>query len=241
MIFMILFMVLPLVILLFYAFTSEDGGISLSGFVGFFTNKRALSTLVYSVFIAGATTALCLVIAYPAAYLISKKIVRGKRVFLLLFILPMWINFTLRITALKELLSVLEGNLALHPFLNTVLGMTYDFLPFMVLPIFNSIEGIDSSLIEASFDLFADERETLIKVILPLSLPGIISGISMVFLPAMTNYVVPDLLYNSTYIMGSLIGSYFMAYDWRNGSVISLVLLSLIVLLTFLGDRVDEK
>lgn len=241
MIFMILFFILPLLILFYYAFTSADGVFSASNFIGFFKNKRALSTLVYSLLIALCTTALCLVIAYPCAYLISKKIVKGKRILLLLFIMPMWINFTLRITALKEILTLIEGNLAFHPFLNTVLGMTYDFLPFMILPIFNSVEKIDKSLIEASKDLFANERETILKVVIPLSLPGIMSGVSMVFLPAMTNYVVPDLVYNSTYIMGSLIGSYFMAYDWHNGSVVSLVLLSLILILTLLtGKSVEE-
>mgnify|MGYP000715428646 FL=1 len=111
--------------------------------------------------------------------------------------------------------------MAFHPFLNTVIGMTYDFLPFMILPLYTTLSRLDSSLIEAAGDLGADSFQTFIKVIFPLSIPGIVSGVSMVFLPAMTNYVVLDMLYNSTYIMGSLIGSYFSAYDWHNGSMIA--------------------
>ena len=150
----------------------------------------------------------------------------------MVFILPMWINFSLRITALKEILSLLEGNLAYYPFLNAIIGMTYDFLPFMILPIYNTIVKLDHSLVEASRDLGANELQSFLKITLPLSLPGIISGIAMVFLPAMTNYVVLDMLYNSTYIMGSLIGSYFAAYNWHGGSMIALILLAIICIFT---------
>ena len=113
-------------------------------------------------------------------------------------------------------------------------------MPFMILPIYNSITKSDASMWEAAADLGAGKRATLWKVMLPLSKPGIISGITMVFLPAMTNYVVLDLMYNSTYIMGSLIGSYFSAYDWHNGAMISAVLLTLIALLN-LFDTDEEK
>ena len=166
---------------------------------------------------------------------------KKKHILLLLFVLPMWINFTLRITALKEILTALEGNLAYHPFFNTVIGMTYDFLPFMILPLYTTLEKLDKSLIEAAADLGAGTVSTFFKVILPLSVPGILSGVTMVFLPAMTNYVVLDMLYNSTYIMGSLIGSYFSAYDWHNGSLISLVLLFIIFIVTVLTNQFGEE
>lgn len=159
----------------------------------------------------------------------------------MLFVMPMWINFSLRITALKEVLTVLEGNLAMHPFLNAVIGMTYDFLPFMILPIYTTISKLDKSLREAAMDLGASELETFLKITLPLSVPGIISGVSMVFLPAMTNYVVLDMLYNSTYIMGSLIGSYFAAYNWHGGSMIALILLGIICLFTLLTNGSGEE
>ncbi|HAP03083.1 MAG TPA: ABC transporter permease, partial [Lachnospiraceae bacterium] len=155
----------------------------------------------------------------------------------LLAVVPMWINFTLSVTALKEMLDFVEGNLAYYPFFNTIVGQVYDFLPFMILPIFNVFDEMDNSLLEAGRDLGADRKSLFFSVILPLSMPGIMSGITMVFLPAMTNYVVLDMLYNSTYIMGSLIGSYFNAYDWHNGSMISAILLALIVLFTLIGKN----
>lgn len=158
----------------------------------------------------------------------------------MLFIMPMWINFSLRITALKEILNVIEGNLAMHPFLNAVVGMTYDFMPFMILPIYTTISRLDGALREAAMDLGANTVQTFLRVTLPLSVPGIVSGVSMVFLPAMTNYVVLDMLYNSTYIMGSLIGSYFAAYDWHGGSMISLILLAMICIFTLLTGNEED-
>jgi spermidine/putrescine transport system permease protein len=119
--------------------------------------------------------------------------------------------------------------------------MTYDFLPFMILPIYTVIARLDGALREAAMDLGADEWRTFLTVTLPLSVPGIISGVSMVFLPAMTNYVVLDMLYNSTYIMGSLISSYFAAYDWHGGSMIALILLVIICLFTLLTGDGEEK
>lgn len=180
-------------------------------------------------------------LAYPVAYILAVSKWRSKTVILLLLVMPMWINFSLRITALKEILTFIEGNLAYHPFLNTVIGMTYDFLPFMILPIYTTISKLDGSLLEAARDLGADEVQTFLKVTLPLSVPGIISGVSMVFLPAMTNYVVLDMLYNSTYIMGSMIGSYFSAYNWNGGSMIALILLAIICLFTLLGGEQEDE
>lgn len=107
----------------------------------------------------------------------------------------------------------------------------------MILPIFNSIVKLDDSLIEAGYDLGATKFQTFVKVIIPLTIPGIVSGVTMVFLPAMTNYVVLDMVYNSTYIMGSLIGSYFSSYDWNNGSIISAVLLIVIGLMTIISNH----
>ncbi len=232
--FLVIFVILPLFILLYYVFTDNNGQLTLSNLTGFFTDPNTMGTLCYSLVLALVTTAVCLLIAYPTAYILARSHLKAKGVIIMIFIIPMWINFSLRISALKEILTVIEGNLAYYPFLNSVIGMTYDFLPFMILPIFNTISRLDNNLIEAAHDLGADNKTTFLKVILPLSMPGIISGVAMVFLPAMTNYVVLDMLYNSTYIMGSLIGSYFSAYNWHGGSMIALVLLGLICLFTLL-------
>ena len=240
-IFLLLFVAMPLLVLVYYAFTNGQGEFTVMNLVGFFTNPNTLGTLFYSFGVAIVTTVVCLLLAYPTAYILAISKWKSKTVILLLFVMPMWINFSLRITALKEILTFIEGNLAYHPFLNTVIGMTYDFLPFMILPIYTTISRLDGSLLEAARDLGAGEMQAFLRVTLPLSVPGIISGVSMVFLPAMTNYVVLDMLYNSTYIMGSLIGSYFSAYNWHGGSMIALVLLASICLFTLLGGGQEDE
>ena len=240
-VFLICFVIAPLLVVLYYAFTNGQGQFTVQNFVNFFTSENTIGTLVYSLVTAMTVTACCTLVAYPVAYILARSDIKKKNVLLVLFIAPMWINFTLRITALKEILTMIEGNLAFHPFLNTVIGMTYDFLPFMILPIYNTIAKIDHSYIEAALDLGAKHHRVFTRVILPLSIPGIISGITMVFLPAMTNYVVLDMMYNSTYIMGSLVGSYFNMYDWNNGSVISMILLILILFLSMLTGEFSDK
>ena len=234
-VFLICFVIAPLLVVLYYAFTNGQGQFTVQNFVNFFTSENTIGTLAYSLVTAMTVTACCTLVAYPVAYILARSDIKKKNVLLVLFIAPMWINFTLRITALKEILTMIEGNLAFHPFLNTVIGMTYDFLPFMILPIYNTIAKIDHSYIEAK------HHRVFTRVILPLSIPGIISGITMVFLPAMTNYVVLDMMYNSTYIMGSLVGSYFNMYDWNNGSVISMILLILILFLSMLTGEFSDK
>lgn len=239
--FLVCFVFAPLVVIIYYAFTNGEGRFTAENLTGFFSSPNTIGTLAYSLGIAVSTTLCCLLLAYPVAYILARSRLKHKAVVLMVFVMPMWINFTLRITALKEILTVIEGNLAYHPFLNTLIGMTYDFLPFMILPIYTTLEKLDGSLLEAAADLGADTFRTFLKVTFPLSIPGIISGIVMVFLPSMTNYVVLDMLYNSTYIMGSLIGAYFSAYDWHNGSMIALILLVIILVFTLVTGRYADE
>ena len=240
--FLIIFVAAPLLFLFYFAFTDGQGQFTMQNLLHFFTDPNTLGTLYYSFVVAFVTTAVCLLLAYPVAYILADSTFGSRTVILMLFITPMWINFSLRITALKEILSLIEGNLAMYPFLNAVIGMTYDFLPFMILPIYTVLSRLDPALREAAMDLGAGGVQTFLRITLPLSVPGIISGISMVFLPAMTNYVILDMLYNSTYIMGSLIGSYFSAYNWHSGSIISLILLAIICVFTLLsGGQAEEE
>ena len=236
-----MFVVAPLIVLAVYAFTNGQGQFTLENLTGFFTDANTLGTLFYSFAVAFVTTGVCLLLAYPIAYILAMSNLRTKGVIVMIFVLPMWINFSLRITALKEILTFLEGNLARYPFTNAVVGMTYDFMPFMILPLYTTISKLDGALREAAMDLGADTVQTFLQVTLPLSVPGIASGVSMVFLPAMTNYVVLDMLYNSTYIMGSLIGSYFATYNWHGGSMISLILLAIICIFTLLTSNGEES
>ena len=240
-VYLMLFVVAPLLVLFYYAFTNGSGQFTLSNFTGFFTDPNAMGTLFYSFAVAVVTTLVCLLLAYPIACILAFSKLKAKSALVMIFVLPMWINFSLRITALKEILTVFEGNLAMYPFFNAVVGMTYYFMQFTIPPIYTTVSRLDGALREAAMDLGANEAQTFLRVTLPLSVPGIMSGISMVFLPAMTNYVVLDMLYNSTYIMGSLIGSYFSAYNWNGGSMIALILLGIICLFTLLTDGGDES
>lgn len=234
--FLILFVVIPFFVILFYALTDATGNFTFDNFINFFTNPKTMGTLVYSLLISLVSTVICLILAYPTAFMLAKGPLSKGGVYLLLLVIPMWINFTLRITAIKEILTLIQGNIAYYPFFNTIVCMVYDFLPFMILPIYNCLLEIDDEYGEAAMDLGAGRAATFFKVLLPFSLPGIVSGITMVFLPTMTDYVILDMVYNSTFIMGSLIGSYFSSYDWNNGSMISVVLLSIIMLLNVMAD-----
>lgn len=239
--FLIIFVVVPLMVIINFAFTNGDGNASLENFVRFFTDSNTIGSLCYSFAIAVITTCVCLLLGYPIALILAKSNLKMQSALILVFVMPMWINFTLRITALKEILTLIEGNLSYYPFVNSVIGMTYDFLPFMILPMYTTLLKLDDSLIEAAQDLGANNVQTFIRITLPLSMPGIISGIIMVFLPSMTNYVVLDMLYNKTYIMGSLIGAYFSMYDWHNGSMIALILLVIILLFAFFTNSFNKE
>ena len=230
-------------ILLYYAFTNGAGEFSLANFTLFFTDSKAIGTLIYSVMVAVVTTIVCLLIAYPVAYLLAKGEFRRGNVLLMLFVMPMWINFTLRITALKEILTLIEGNLAFHPFLNTVIGMTYDFLPFMILPIYNALVRIRKDLIEAARDLGAGNLLVFFKIILPLSLSGVFSGIIMVFVPALTSFVISDLLGGGKVLLiGNVIEQSFMqGMDWHLGSGLSIVLMIFVIASMAFMNRQDKE
>ena len=155
-VFLICFVVAPLLVVLYYAFTNGSGQFTAGNFINFFTDENTIGTLCYSLVVAATVTVCCMLVAYPVAYILARSDIKKKNVLLVLFIAPMWINFTLRVVALKEVLTMMEGNLAYHPFLNTVIGMTYDFLPFMILPLYTTLGKLDNSFLEAAADLGAD-------------------------------------------------------------------------------------
>ena len=251
--FLAVFVLVPLLIIVYYAFTDDAGKFTLEyvrvffnesgeGFFGFFKSYN-FKTIMQSLFISLMSTLLCLLIAYPVAYIIAKCKLKNKSVLLLLFIVPMWVNFVLRINALKELfvwLGTYNKSNAWN-IVNTIIGMVYDFLPFMILPIYTTIIKIDNSYLEAARDLGATGAKAFIKVTLPLSKAGIASGISMVFLPSMTNYVVSNYLtFRNVKIIGKLIDDYFMGDLWHDGSFIALVLLLFMFLVTWLTGGFKE-
>ena len=149
-VFLLLFVVAPLIVIVIYAFTNGQGQFTLENLTGFFTDPNTMGTLFYSLAIAFVTTVVCLLLAYPIAYILAMSELKTKSVIIMVFVLPMWINFSLRITALKEVLTLIEGNLARYPFTNAVVGITYDFLPFMILPIYTTLSKLDGALREAA-------------------------------------------------------------------------------------------
>ena len=239
--FMLLFIVLPLVTLLYYAFTNKaTGNISLANFARFFTDTAALTTLLNSILIGFLSTFFCILLGYPVAYILAKSNLKKKNVLLMLFIMPMWINFVLRINALKELLGMI-AILGKANFFNAVLGMVYDFLPFMILPLYTTLTKIDKSYSEAAQDLGAGAIRTFFKVTFPLSMPGIVSGVTMVFMPTMTNYVITDTLgLGKVNIIGKMIESSFGQHNWNYGSAIALILLVIIFISTIVSGKFKD-
>jgi len=234
--FMLLFVVLPLILVGYYALTDINGNFTLHNFAKFFTHSEAVSTFLYSVMIAVLNTLICLLLGYPAAYIMAMADFKTPKVMAMLFILPMWINFLLRTVATVELFNMLglplgEGAL--------LFGLCYDYLPFMIYPIYNTLQKMDTSLIEAAQDLGANRRTCFWKVVVPLSMPGVYSGIVMVFMPTVSTFAIAELLtHNNIKLFGSLIQDYITTTDLLNyGAVLSLVLLVIIGLTSFFGDH----
>ena len=227
--FLAMFVVLPLLVIVYYAFTDNSGAITIDNLVEFFTDSTKISTLLISILVSVVVTAICLVIAYPVAYILSKMNGRVAFILLLLFIMPMWINFVLRAMAMKELLYLI--NLPLGSLAN-IIGLVYDYLPFMILPLYSTLIKMDKSLSEAAADLGAGKVRVFKEVTLPLSVPGVISGAMMVFLPVMSCYVITDTFSGSTgfTVIGKLIAWCFLGENGtmtnqHGGAMISLIML----------------
>lgn len=224
--FLALFVVIPLLLIVFYAMTDQNGIISIDNFIRFFSSTTTISTVIISILLALATTVVCILIAYPVAYILANSNLNKGGTLLMLFIMPMWINFVLRAMAMKDLLTMI-GLFGKNNYVNVVIGMVYDYLPFMVLPIYTVLSKMDKSLIEASKDLGASPFRTFTKVTLPLSMSGVASGVTMVFMPTMTCYVISDTFGNGLItIIGKLIDEQFTTFqNWNFGSAMAMVLL----------------
>ena len=251
-----LFILLPLVLILYYSLTVKSGVtgelvFSLANYVNLF-HPLYLKVFANSIYLAGLATLICLILGYPMAMIISKM--KHSQTVLLLFILPMWMNFLLRTYSwmailgrngfINRLLSLLGVQLELLYNNNAVLlGMVYNFLPFMVLPIYTVLVKMDKSLIEAAYDLGCTPWLTFYKVIFPLSLPGVISGVTMVFMPAVSTFVISDLLGGGqSVLIGNLVQEQFMKVNnWSFGSAVSVLMLALILLSMILLSRYNKE
>jgi len=261
---MAFFVVAPIIMVVVYAFSADAGGFTLSHFAGMGTYAVVFGRSFKLAFIA---TVICLLIGYPVSYMMSKEGPGFQRIAMVLIMLPMWINFLLRtyswmsILENNGLLNTLFRNIGLldlwnnifgtsmeyFPLLNTqgavVLGMVYNYLPFMILPIYSVIVKLDRSLIEAARDLGANSFNVFRRVILPLSFPGILSGITMVFVPSVSTFAISKMLGGGTeLLLGDLIEQQFLggAYNPHLGAAISLVMMVIVVVCMVVMNRFGE-
>ena len=238
MIFMAIFVVMPLVLIMIYAFQSKDGSFSMENFHRFINQPEAANTFIYSIGIALITTIICLVLGYPAAYILSRLKLSTARLVVMLFILPMWINVlvrTLATVALFDFLRLPLGEGAL------IFGMVYNFLPFMIYPIYNVLQKMDGSLIEAAEDLGATPRQVFTRVVFPLSTPGIVSGIMMVFMPTISTFAISELLtMNNIKLFGTTIQENINNGMWHYGAALSLIMLIIIGITTRFTDSSED-
>jgi spermidine/putrescine transport system permease protein len=237
--FLVFFVIIPMGLIFFYAFTNNEGQFSFTNFRKFWMQPEALNTFIYSVGVAMITTLICIVLGYPAAYILSRMQTKSARILVVLFILPMWVNFlirTLATVALFDFLKIPLGEGAL------LFGMVYNFLPFMIYPIYNILQKTDQSLIEAAQDLGATPRQVFLKTVLPLSFPGIASGIMMVFMPVISTFAIAELLtINNIKLFGTTLQENIYNGMWNYGAALSLVMLLLIGITSLLNSEGNAK
>ncbi len=249
---MVVFIVVPLLMVAYFAFTDDNGAFTLE-----YVSEVAKYTNIFtrSIWLAAIATVICLLIAYPLAYILTGLERNVQSTMLMIVMLPMWMNFLLRtyawmtILGNNGILNTLLGYLGLGPYklMNTegavVLGMVYNYLPYMILPLYSVMVKIDRSLIEAGQDLGCNSMKVLTKIIVPLSLPGIMSGITMVFVPAISTFIISRMLGGGgNLLIGDLIEMQFLgnSYNPNLGAGISLVLMVIILLIMTLMNQFDS-
>lgn len=236
-IFMALFIIVPMVLIAYYAFSDASGSLSLEAAEKFFSDTSKLHVLLVSLFIAIQTTLICLIIGYPIAYFLASKKYNKNIVLVMLFIMPMWINFVLRTAATRDILFAIGVTGGDHPYAATLIGMVYNYLPFVILPLYSTMLKIDRSQMEAAADLGASPFNVFVRNVIPQSLPGIISAITMTLMPVMSSYVISDALSEGNItLIGNSIYLSFANSQWNNGSFTALLLL-ILVLLTMWGTN----
>lgn len=240
----LIMIVTPMLMIVFYAFTQQGNGVltlqfTFENFIRFFKEPIFGSVLWRSLQLATITTLICIAIGYPTAYIISKLEMNKRNVTILLITLPMWINMLVRTYAWRGILltAPISGEMKVY------IGMVYNFLPFMILQVYTSLAKMDQSLISAAEDLGASKFECFRRVILPLSIPGVISGITLVFLPAVSSFFIPKLLGGGDFVLiGNLIENYFISTgDWNFGAAISMIMAVIILISMMLTKKLDYE
>ncbi|OON86384.1 ABC transporter permease [Oribacterium sp. C9] len=248
------FIVIPLLTIVYYGFTDRNNTFTLNNIAQILVWEN-YRPLYRAMILSAVCTAICFLLAFPLTMILRSLKVGRSSLIVFVFILPMWMNSLLRVLAWQTLLErkgVINGILtALHlpeqHLINTtaavLIGMVYDFLPFMILPLFNALMKIDDNTINAAYDLGASYWQTLTKIILPLSVPGIVSGVTMVFVPALTTFAISNMLGGGKiYLIGNVIEQEFMQdSDWNEGSGLSLVLMIFVIVSMLIVNHFDDK
>ncbi|MEG2170260.1 MAG: ABC transporter permease [Erysipelotrichaceae bacterium] len=252
--------VIPMLLIVIYAFTKQGNDVAtlqftLNNFRKFFTDPAFINILWRSLRIAFVTTILCILIGYPVAYAISRSSEKRQTILILMITLPMWINMLVRTYAWIGILAdngVVNNILAfigmepqklLYTDFAVTLGMVYNFVPFMILQIHSSLAKMDHNLLDAANDLGANGFQSFARITLPLSLPGVISGITLVFLPAVSSFVIPKLLGGGAYqLIGNVIETQFITVgEWNFGSAISMIMAAIIMLSMYITRKIDRE
>ena len=237
-VFMAIFVVLPLLLILVYAFQDGNGHFTLSNITHFFSDSDALGTFAVSIEVAIENTLICILLGYPAAWILANKDLNRSAVTIILFIMPMWINALMRTLATAELFNTLGITLGKGTLL---FGMVYDYLPFMISPIYNVLNKMDKSYAEAAQDLGATPWEVFWKVTVPLSMPGVSSGILMVFMPTVSTFAISEFLTNNKIkLFGTIIQENINSSMWNYGAALAFIMLIIIGISTLFTND-DER
>ena len=256
----VIMVVLPMLMIVMYAFTKEGNSVmnirfTLDNFAYFFEDKVFIDVLKRSLVIAVSTTLICIFIGYPTAYIMAKLKPKSQMIMVLMITLPTWINMLVRTYAWRGILDknglintiLVAFGISPVKLLETtfavVLGMVYNFIPFMILQIYTALSKMDESYVQAANDLGANKVQAFLKVTLPLSVPGIISGITLVFLPAVSSFFIPKLLGGGQYVLiGNVIETQFLTTgNWGFGSAISLIMAIIIIIAMAIARHIDKR
>lgn len=234
-VFLTVFVVLPLILVVVYAFQDSYGHFTLANITKFFSDSDTMGTFALSMEVAIENTLICILLGYPAAWILANRNLNRSAVTVVLFILPMWINALMRTLATAELFNMLGISLGKGTLL---FGMAYDYLPFMIYPIYNVLNKMDKSYAEAAQDLGATPWQVFWKVIVPLSMPGVTSGIMMVFMPTVSTFAISEFLTNNKIkLFGTIIQENINSSMWNYGAALALIMLIIIGITSLFNDR----
>lgn len=257
---LLVLILIPMILIFFYSIIDQESElpiytITFKNYIAFFNNQSATRSLLKSILLAVISTIFCVIFAYPISYFIARRSTKTQATLILLVTAPMWVNMLLRTMAVKQIfegpfLIILrkmhilgENDKILGSYFAVVFGMVYNYLPYMILPIYTTLSKLDEKLIEASTDLGASKGQTFRRVIMPLSIPGVLSGVTIVFLSAATTIVISKYMGDGKFVLiGNIIETEFITNSaWGNGSAISMILLVIILLILWLTNKATKK